>query len=95
MSTVASDTVSSRIAARLRDTVVVLSAIAAGFGLALVPRALTDSGGDDVASPENANPRVQLSKLSDVRVAKPLPQSMTDPASVEPPAAPARLPPRR
>jgi hypothetical protein len=79
-------------AIRLRDAIVVLFAVAVGFGLALVPHVLNDSGGDDTASPTNANPRVQLSQLSDARVAKPLPPPMADPASVEPPAAPANTP---
>ena len=79
-------------AVRLRDAVVVLFAVAVGFGLALAPRLLNDSGGEDIASPTKANPRVQLSTLADARVAKPLPQAMTDPASVEPPAAPADTP---
>jgi hypothetical protein len=79
-------------AIRLRDAFVVLFAVAVGFGLALVPRLLNDTGGDDTASPPDANPRVQLSQLSDARVAKPLPPPMADPASVEPPAAPANTP---
>jgi hypothetical protein len=77
---------------RLRDAVVVLFAVAVGFGIALVPRLLTDSGGEDIASPTKANPRVQLSTLADARVAKPLPPATADPASVEPPAAPASTP---
>lgn len=92
MNTVVSRSFRARIAGRARDAIVLLLAIAAGFAIALVPRAFSDSGGDDVASPRNANPRVQLSKLADARVAKPLPQAMTDPASVEPPAAPAPTP---
>jgi hypothetical protein len=82
----------SRIASRARDAIVVLLAVAAGFAIALVPRAFSDTGGDDVASPRSANPRVQLSTLADARVAKPLPQAMTDPSDVEPPAAPAATP---
>jgi hypothetical protein len=70
----------------------VLLAVAAGFGLALVPRALSDSGSDDVTGRKSANPRVQLSRLSDARVAKPLPQATTDPGTVEAPAAPAETP---
>jgi hypothetical protein len=77
---------------RLRDAVVVLFAVAVGFGIALVPRLLNDSGGEDIASPTKANPRVQLSTLADARVAKPLPPATADPASVEPPAAPASTP---
>jgi hypothetical protein len=82
----------SRIASRARDAVVLLLAVAAGVAIVLVPRALNGSGGDDVASPRSANPRVQLSTLADARVAKPLPQAMTNPADVEPPAAPAATP---
>ena len=79
-------------AIRLRDAVVVLFAVAVGFGIALVPHLLNDSGGEGIASPTKANPRVQLSTLADVRVAKPLPPATADPASVEPPAAPADTP---
>jgi hypothetical protein len=82
----------SRIASRARDAIVVLLAVGAGFAIALVPRAFNNTGDDGVASPRSANPRVQLSKLSDARVAKPLPQAMTNPADVEPPAAPAPTP---
>ena len=90
--TTASRTARSRFASRLRDVAVVLVAVAVGFGLVLVPRLVNDSGGDNTASPAKANPRVQLSRLSDARVAKPLPQTPTDPANVEPPAAPAASP---
>jgi hypothetical protein len=79
-------------AIRLRDAVVVLFAVAVGFGIALVPHLLNDSGGEGIASPTEANPRVQLSTLADARVAKPLPPATADPASVEPPAAPADTP---
>lgn len=92
MNTVVFRSFRSRIASRSRDAIVVLLAVAAGFAIALVPRAFSNSGGDDIASPRSANPRVQLSKLADARVAKPLPQAMTDPASVEPPEAPAATP---
>jgi len=79
-------------AIRLRDAVVVLFAVAVGFGIALVPHLLNDSGREGIASPTKANPRVQLSTLADARVAKPLPPATADPASVEPPAAPADTP---
>jgi hypothetical protein len=92
LNTVALGKFRSRIASRLRDAPVVLLAVAAGFALVLTPRLLNESGGEDIASPTNSNPRVQLSTLSDARVAKPLPQAPTDPASVEPPAAPAASP---
>ena len=82
----------SRIQSRLRDATVVLLAVAIGFGIALLPRLLNHSGGNDPLSPTKANPRVQLSTLSDGRVAKPLPQAPVDPASVEPPAPPAPSP---
>jgi hypothetical protein len=85
-------TIRSRIANRLRDITVVLVAIAVGFGLAMVPRLLSNSGDDDVAAPRKPNPRVQLSTLSDARVAKPLPPPAVDPASVEPPAPAAASP---
>jgi hypothetical protein len=87
--TTASGTARSRFASRLRDITVVLSAVAVGFGLVLVPRLLNDSGGDNTASPAKANPRVQLSRFSDARVAKPLPQAVVDPTSVEAPGPPA------
>jgi hypothetical protein len=92
LDTVFAGTAFSRITSRLRDTTVVLLAVALGFGLALVPRLLNHSGGDDSASPTKANPRVQLSTLSDARVAKPLPQAAADPASVEAPAPAAPSP---
>ena len=82
----------SRMAIRLRDAVVVLFAVAVGFWIALVPHLLNDSGREGIASPTKANPRVQLSTLADARVAKPLPPATADPASVEPPAAPADTP---
>lgn len=67
-------------------------AIALGFGLALLPRVVSQDGEEQTASPPNANPRFALSELSDARVAKPLPEAVSDPALVEAPAAAAGTP---
>ena len=92
MNTIAFGRARSHFANRLRDVGLLMLAAAIGVALAFVPRLLDNSGGEDTASPTKANPRVQLSTLADARVAKPLPEATTDPASVEPPAAPADTP---